>query len=78
MPNVRYPLNSILSYSRLAPSHHHFVMSISISTEPKSYAEASRHDCWIKAMQTELHALQQNQTWTLTSLPPHKTTIGCR
>ena len=26
---VRYPLSSVLSYSRLSPSHRHFVMSIS-------------------------------------------------
>ena len=61
-PNVQYPLHSILSYSRLSPSHRHFVMSISVSTEPNSYAEASRFDYWIKAMQAELQALQQNQT----------------
>ena len=29
-------------------------------------------------MQAEIQALQQNQTWTLTPLPPHKTAIGCR
>ena len=29
-------------------------------------------------MQAELHALQMNHTWTLTTLPPHKTAIGCR
>ena len=72
---VRYPLHSVLSYSRLSPSHKHFVMSISVNTEPKSYNEASKFDCWIKAMQAELQALQQNQTWTLTPLPPHKTAI---
>lgn len=53
-------------------------MSIFASTEPTSYVEASRHDCWIKAMQAELHALQMNSTWTLTTLPPHKIAIGCR
>ena len=75
---VRYPLSSILSYSRLSPSHRHFIMSISSTIEPSSYAEAFRHDCWIKAMQAELQALQSNDTWTLTLLPPHKTVIGCR
>ena len=50
-------------------------MSIFVSTEPTSYAEASHHDCWLKAMQVELHALQMNNTWTLTT---HKTAIGCR
>ena len=29
-------------------------------------------------MQAELQALRLNNTWTLTTLPPHKTAIGCR
>jgi len=53
-------------------------MSISSTVKPSSYAEASRHDCWIKAMKAELQALQSNDTWRLTFLPPHKTAIGCR
>ena len=75
---VRYPLSSVLSYSHLSPTHRNFVMSISSTAEPSSYAEASRHDCWIKAMKVELQALQSNNTWRLTPLPPHKTAIGCR
>ena len=75
---VRYPLSSVLSYSRLSPAHRNLVMSISSNIEPSSYAEASRHDFWIKAMEAELQALQLNNTWRLTSLPPHKTAIGCR
>ena len=74
----RYPLSSVLSYSRLSPTHKHFVMSISSTVEPSSYAEASQYDCWIKAMEAELQALQSNNTWKLTPLPPHTTTIGCR
>ena len=75
---VRYPLSFVLSYSRLSPAHRNFVMSISSTAEPTSYAKASRHDCWIKAMKVELQALQSNNTWRLTPLPPHKTAIGCR
>jgi hypothetical protein len=29
-------------------------------------------------MQSELAALEANRTWSLTSLPPGKTAIGCR
>jgi len=29
-------------------------------------------------MRAELIALQTNETWILTYLPPHKTPIGCR
>jgi len=28
-------------------------------------------------MQPELHALQINHTWSLITLPPYKTVIGC-
>ena len=47
---VKYPLHFVLSYSHLSPSHKNFIMSITASTEPSSYAEASRFDCWIKVM----------------------------
>ncbi|KAF5475505.1 hypothetical protein F2P56_007305, partial [Juglans regia] len=29
-------------------------------------------------MKVELHALEENNTWTITTLPPNKTTIGCK
>ena len=76
--SVRHPLNSVLSYSRLSSSHKHFVLSISTSTEPKTYAKASQHGCWLKAMKAELQALQTNNTWTLTDLPANKKAIRCR
>lgn len=53
-------------------------MSISSTVEPKSYIEAFKHDCLIKAMQEEINALQMNHTWILTYLPSHKNAIGCR
>nr|KYP70921.1 Retrovirus-related Pol polyprotein from transposon TNT 1-94 [Cajanus cajan] len=77
-PGIRYPLDSVISYNRLSHPFRHFIMSISLLTEPKSYAEASKSDCWIKAMTDEITALEANNTWTVTSLPPHKTAIGCK
>nr|KYP62158.1 Retrovirus-related Pol polyprotein from transposon TNT 1-94 [Cajanus cajan] len=47
-------------------------------TEPHSYIEASKSDCWVKAMREELATLEMNNTWTLTKLPPGKVAIGCR
>ena len=46
--------------------------------EPKSYVEASTSDCWIKAMQDDITALEMNNTWFLTDLPSDKIAIGCR
>lgn len=73
-----YPLCSILSYSRLSPSHLHYTLSISTHTEPTSYKQAVQHDQWIKAMNDELAALHQNHTWLITDLPLGKKPIGCK
>ncbi|WVZ06452.1 hypothetical protein V8G54_019798 [Vigna mungo] len=75
---IRYPIENFLCYSHLSPSFHHFISSISVESEPKSYAEAAKSDCWLKAMKAELDALQMNHTWTFTTLPSNKRAIGCQ
>ncbi|KAL0285420.1 UNVERIFIED_CONTAM: Retrovirus-related Pol polyprotein from transposon RE2 [Sesamum calycinum] len=59
-------------------AHMSFVAQISSVQEPKTYLQASFDPHWIKAMDQELQALETNGTWELTSLPPHKKTIGSR
>src|SRR5262249_22631213 len=73
-----YPLYSVLSYSHLSPSQFHYTMSISTYPEPRSYAEAVKHAHWRQAMQREIEALELNNTWTITHLPPDKRVIGCK
>jgi len=76
--NNMYPLNFVLTYHRLSPSYHNIVSSIAQSVEPQSYNEASQDPNWIEAMNVEIKALELNNTWVLTDLPQHKSTIGCR
>jgi hypothetical protein len=59
-------------------NHSSFVFSLHAHTEPKTYAEATKFDCWKKAMQVELMALEQTGTWTLVDLPQNVKPIGCR
>jgi len=75
---VKYPLNSVLSYNNLTSSHLHYTLSISTNVEPKSYFEAIKSKEWTQAMQEELLALQQNNTWSFTKLPLGKIPIGSK
>lgn len=47
-------------------------------TIPTSYSQAMKHDCWKQAMQEELDALQQNDTWDVVSYSPSINPIGCK
>lgn len=73
-----YPLCNYLSYHRYTPLHQSFVAQITQVHEPCTYAEAAPYPEWQEAMNFELQALEANNTWTLTSLPPGKTPIDCR
>jgi len=53
-------------------------MSLYSHTEPKSYANASKFECWNQAMQAELSALETTGTWKIVDLPDHIKPIGCR
>jgi hypothetical protein len=46
--------------------------------EPTSYSAAVKDLGWCKAMDAELQALEENQTWILTDLPPGKDTVDCK
>ncbi|KAL0299852.1 UNVERIFIED_CONTAM: Retrovirus-related Pol polyprotein from transposon RE2 [Sesamum calycinum] len=55
-----------------------FAAQLSILQEPTSYAQARGHLEWEQAMDEELHALENNQTWTLIALPNEKKAISSR
>ena len=45
---------------------------------PSYYTQAMEHECWKQAMQEELRALQENQTWDIVSCPPTVKPIGSK
>lgn len=47
-------------------------------TKPKTYREAAADPAWVKAMQLEIEALENNNTQSIVNLPPSKKPIGCR
>ena len=46
--------------------------------DPVTYEEAANEDCWMKAMDEEIHAIEKNDTWELTTLPEGKKPIGVK
>lgn len=46
--------------------------------EPYTYRQAVRQQEWVDAMNNELKALEDNQTWELTDLPTGKKAIGSK
>lgn len=45
---------------------------------PTDYESATSDVRWKQAMETEINALQLNQTWTLVDLPKGKKIVGCK
>ena len=73
-----YPFSSFLSYDKSSPSHRHFCNMISITVEPRSYGQVVLDPRWRDAMVAEIAVLEANHTWSLTPLPSHKKSIGCK
>jgi hypothetical protein len=46
--------------------------------EPTSYSTIIKDLGWCKAMDVELQALEENQTWILIDLPPGKDAVDCK
>ncbi|KAL0395455.1 UNVERIFIED_CONTAM: Retrovirus-related Pol polyprotein from transposon RE2 [Sesamum latifolium] len=55
-----------------------FVERLSVLQEPKVFAEAQVKQECKEAMQKEIDALERNNTYEISTLPPGKNTVGCR
>ncbi|GKD17839.1 hypothetical protein Tco_1206997 [Tanacetum coccineum] len=60
---VRYGLNKYVNHSMLSAENCVFVSSLNKSCEPSSFEEAFKDVNWINAMNNEMHALYENNTW---------------
>lgn len=69
-------LSKVIAFDALSPSHKAFSMAVTSIDEPKTYNQAIKDHHWKEAMNAEIQALQDNNTWELTTLPAGKTPIG--
>lgn len=69
-----YPLANYVSSHQFSPIYTAFLAAINDHTEPSRLSKALTHPHWKIA----IDALERNHTWTLTSLPSGKKSLGCK
>ncbi|XP_019189879.1 PREDICTED: uncharacterized protein LOC109184338 [Ipomoea nil] len=73
-----HKLSKVMSIDNVSQSHRIFSLAVTSTDEPTTYNQAVQSDCWRNAMNAEIRALQENNTWELTELPTSKIPIGCK
>lgn len=73
-----YPLIHYLSCNRFCDFYQCFLAAISAGVEHTTYSEAASVPEWRRTMQQEVDAPRKNGTWTLTTFPLGKCTLGCK
>ncbi|KAL0291229.1 UNVERIFIED_CONTAM: Retrovirus-related Pol polyprotein from transposon RE2, partial [Sesamum angustifolium] len=59
-------------------AHMRFAALLSSIQEPRTFSQACKNPHWVEAMEKELYALENNETWELTTLPRDKKSIGSK
>ncbi|KAJ0437650.1 putative RNA-directed DNA polymerase [Helianthus annuus] len=73
-----HPSTNYISYDNFSHAHKWFLAAITSTNEPKSFKQAMQNPKWIEAMKKEIQALEENNTWTIESLPKGKRAIDSK
>ena len=73
-----YPIANFVTCNNFSAKHHIFLAAAIAKIEPACYLEAVKDARWREAMRKEIEALENNDTWTLETLPQGKKAIGCK
>jgi len=70
-------IKKFLKYDHLSLAYQSYLVSIYGLQEPTTYSEATKDQKWVEAMKSEIQALEDNKSWSVTDLPAGKKAIGC-
>ena len=76
--STKHPMANSLNYDKLKPEYRSFVSKLSECVEPNNFSQAAKDERWIQAMQQEIKALEQNNTWLVVDLPEGMHTVGSK
>lgn len=74
----KYGIEKSVNYSNLNLENLCFTSNIDKTKEPQSFLQVASDPNWISAMNEEMEALNRNNTWEITNLPPNRKPIGCK
>lgn len=75
---ILYPPFQPSDLNHLHPEYVTSLCNVISLREPHTYAQASQDPRWIDAMEHEIAALETNDTWEITDLPPDKKAISSK
>ncbi|KAK9093997.1 hypothetical protein Scep_025466 [Stephania cephalantha] len=71
-------MKDFIYYGKLSSEYRAYVSNIDQVSIPITVQEALATPEWKKTTYEEIRALEKNNTWEITTLPPGKRTVGCR
>nr|GEU93556.1 ribonuclease H-like domain-containing protein [Tanacetum cinerariifolium] len=73
-----YGLDKFVNHTWLSAENCGFIANVNKIFEPKSYEEVALDKNWVQAMNKEMQALYENNTWDLVELPRNRRAIGSK
>ena len=73
-----YPISNYVSYNQVSPEYNRVIQALMTVSVPRNVREAMLSAEWKKAMNEEMEALEQSNTWEMVPLPVGKKTVGSR
>nr|XP_016467178.1 PREDICTED: uncharacterized protein LOC107789823 [Nicotiana tabacum] len=67
-----YAINKYLGYDQLSSKYQAYMSAFSSINRPTSYSEAVKDHRWVEAMNEEIKALENNNTWDIITLQKFK------